>query len=314
MNEKIDNKTIMENINKKLSEILPNDTLLDINIPTYIPIMHKKKILVLSGGGIKGISFLGALNVLDKLGILKNIEIYAGTSVGSIILFLINIGYSPMELFELVKKINLNKLKTINLSLFLNSMGLDNGEKIISLLKRLMKHKNINEKITFKELHDLTKKTFIVNSVNIDKQCSEYFSYMTHPDISVIYIIRMSFSIPFLFTPIEFNGFTYVDGGCIDNFSINYFSDRKDELLGICIESVQQKRNKNCSFDEYAINVIGCILNGATSTISQQYENYIIKILINDVTTIDFDISLDKKNYLYEIGCKSVYDNIHLIK
>ena len=40
------------------------------------------KNLVFEGGGVKGIAYVGAMEVLDKEGILNNIERVAGTSAG----------------------------------------------------------------------------------------------------------------------------------------------------------------------------------------------------------------------------------------
>ena len=46
--------------------------------------MYPFKNLVFQGGGVKGIAYGGALDVLDKKGILKNIIRVAGTSAGAI--------------------------------------------------------------------------------------------------------------------------------------------------------------------------------------------------------------------------------------
>ena len=40
--------------------------------------------LVMEGAGVKGFAYAGALQVLDSMGILKNIQRVAGTSVGAI--------------------------------------------------------------------------------------------------------------------------------------------------------------------------------------------------------------------------------------
>ena len=54
--------------------------------------------LILSGGALKGLLTLGSLQYLYDNNKLKNVTKYIGTSVGSMICFLISIGYTPIEL------------------------------------------------------------------------------------------------------------------------------------------------------------------------------------------------------------------------
>ena len=304
----MDNVSIMLSIDKKMNNILNNDAdENDIFIPIYVPTKMKKKILVLSGGGIKGISFIGAMHALYELNILQNMHTFAGTSVGSMILFLYIIGYNPNELFNFIKIVDLNKLKAISIALFLESYGLDSGDKIVKTLTKFMEMRNIKSDITFMELFSKTSKTFIVTAVNINDQKIEYFSHQTSPNMSVLQAVRMSISIPFVFTPVQYNECLYVDGGCIDNFPIKYFYGREDELLGIHIINKIEERKKIQTFDEYALNVINSMINGITNTSIKNYEKYVIGIDLESVNTIDFDITTEKKIQMYNSG----YNTIH---
>ena len=53
--------------------------------------------LVFEGGGVKGIAYVGALEVLDQEGILKDIKRVAGTSAGAMVAVLVGLGYSAAE-------------------------------------------------------------------------------------------------------------------------------------------------------------------------------------------------------------------------
>ena len=57
--------------------------------------------LVLSGGGAKGLSHIGALKVIDSLGI--RIDYIAGTSMGAIIGALYATGYSGKQIDSIFK-------------------------------------------------------------------------------------------------------------------------------------------------------------------------------------------------------------------
>lgn len=65
---------------------------------------RKKVGLVLSGGGAKGAAHVGALKVIDKMGI--PVDYVVGTSIGAIIGGLYSTGYSPAQLEELIKSSN----------------------------------------------------------------------------------------------------------------------------------------------------------------------------------------------------------------
>ena len=48
--------------------------------------------IVFSGGGIKGLIFIGCLKYLEENNLLKNIKAISGTSIGGVFSFLLNIG------------------------------------------------------------------------------------------------------------------------------------------------------------------------------------------------------------------------------
>lgn len=51
--------------------------------------------LVFEGGGVKGIAYVGAMEVLEEKGILKNITRVGGTSAGAINALLAGLNYTP---------------------------------------------------------------------------------------------------------------------------------------------------------------------------------------------------------------------------
>lgn len=296
------NTTILTNINKIINSIIPIQEIDDF-MPMYIPDKIQKKILVLSGGDIKGISFVGALKALEESNILSHIDTFAGTSAGAMVLFLYIIGYSPDSLFEFVKLFDFAKLKSISATLFLESFGLDSGDKIIKMLIKLMNRKNVKQDITFLELFNMTHKTLIMTTVNVSMRKVEYFSHLTHPNMSVLKSVRMSFSIPFIFTPVLHNECMYIDGGCIDNFPLEQFSNRAEEMIGICVMEGAHPNNTINGIDSFSINVVYSIVNGITETSIKKYGKYVVKINTESVSSfIDFDISLDMKKKLYRLG------------
>lgn len=94
--------------------------------------------ICLSGGGLSGFCFIGALKYLDdnKYINLISINTYVGTSVGAIIAFLLAIKYSICEIYNFLLIFNFNVLEPDNIinNLF-EKNGFDDGNKYIFIFK-----------------------------------------------------------------------------------------------------------------------------------------------------------------------------------
>lgn len=56
--------------------------------------------LVFEGGGVKGISYVGALQELEARGKLKDVQRVGGTSAGAITTLLVGLGFTPDQIKE----------------------------------------------------------------------------------------------------------------------------------------------------------------------------------------------------------------------
>ena len=112
----------------------------------------RKNILVISGGGLKGLAALGALSYLTENEIIVFPEIYAGSSVGSVICFLMNIGYSSKDIYEILLEIDFTQLiKYIEPENLLIDpcFGLSSPEPILQVIYSFMKKKKYKKKYYF---------------------------------------------------------------------------------------------------------------------------------------------------------------------
>ena len=67
--------------------------------------------LVFEGGGVKGIAYAGALEVLQEKGILPLIERVAGTSAGAITAALLAVGFTPAEIRSTLSQTDVAEFK-----------------------------------------------------------------------------------------------------------------------------------------------------------------------------------------------------------
>jgi NTE family protein len=180
--------------------------------------------LCFSAGSIYGLSYITALQFLIKNNYfnLDKINTYVGTSIGSIISFLLIIGYHPDELYIFFKNFDIKEIEPdINIDLIFENYGFDNFNKIIDLLKILSERKIKLKQFTFYDLFILTKKKFIINATNFNKGEELIMDYEKTPNLCIFKAISMSCCIPLIYTPILYENNYYLDGSLSNNILIN---------------------------------------------------------------------------------------------
>lgn len=221
------------------------------NIPAYT---FPYKNLVFKGGGIRGIAYVGALEVLEKYGILSEVERVAGTSAGAITATLVSLRISFQETLEKLRTLDFTKIPQIRTSNtksheLLSSLGLRNGELVCTsrlinefgwyssqyfydwLQDTIAIYCNGNGKASFEEFQARGFRELSIVATNLSKRRPEVFSFSTTPHVAVADAVRMSMSIPFYFNALRFDGHQfgegdlYADGGMYNNFPIQIYDD-----------------------------------------------------------------------------------------
>ncbi|AEV98310.1 patatin [Niastella koreensis] len=207
--------------------------------------------LVMEGGGVKGFAYAGALQVLDSMGILKNIQRVAGTSVGAIQGALLAVGYSSNEIIGLTEHIPLKQFNDGGWMLaggihrLRKQFGWYKGEKIAQWIEDLIADKTGNGQITFAQLHALSRekgyKDLYITGTDLTYQTLRVFSWETYPNMRVCDAVRISLSIPLYYRAVlmDDNGQLYkkptgkqllhvmVDGGVLSNYPIYLFDSAR---------------------------------------------------------------------------------------
>ena len=227
---------------KKVKAIIKNNES-DTNGASNPPKYHFKN-LVFEGGGVKGIAYVGALEVLDQEGILKDIERVAGTSAGAMVAVLIGLGYSAEEMKDILWKIKFRNFLDKSWGLIRNTerlvddYGWYKGEFFRNLMAEYIQAKTGDGEITFKDIEKMKKegkpfRDIYLIGADLSTGYSKVFSASTTPDVKVADAARISMSIPLVFAAVKgLNGddHIYVDGGLLENYAIKVF-DRKDYVV-----------------------------------------------------------------------------------
>lgn len=177
--------------------------------------------LIISGGSTKGILTLGALQYLYNTINIEKIHNYIGTSAGSIICFLLIIGYKPDEIITYIcTKQLLENMGSIDILSMFNGGGAMLFTKIYECLEKMTIDK-IGYLPTLQNLKDKYNKNLVCSTYNLTTDNIEYLSVYTYPEMPCLIALRMSSNLPFLFEKFKYNNNFYIDGGIHDNFPID---------------------------------------------------------------------------------------------
>ena len=201
---------------------------------------HNFQNLVFEGGGVKGIAYGGALDVLSEMGILSNIKRVAGTSAGAINATMLALGFTCTEVSDLIAATKFNSFEDHSRFLIPNLMrmfkkyGWNKGQAFQKWIGEQIASKTGRADFTFKDLHEAIKKDdknclreLYVVSTNLSKQKYVVFSYETTPDVAIKDAVRMSMSIPLYFEAFLMSKDIMVDGGVSYNYPINLFDHKR---------------------------------------------------------------------------------------
>lgn len=215
-----------------------------MGIPPFLSAQEKKPkvVVVLSGGGAKGIAHIPFIQTLDSLGIVPDLVI--GTSMGSVVGGLYAMGYSGDSIASIAMSANWDHLLSGNLSLsdvsveeksefkrYLAELDLRKGKP--KLNSALINDQNLREFLSI-----LTYPAYRIN--DFDNLAIPYRAIAT--DIvngreviidggSLLVAMRASMSIPSIFKPMPYENTLLVDGGILNNFPADVAKDMGADII-----------------------------------------------------------------------------------
>lgn len=263
--------------------------------------IHKRpKIgLVLSGGGAKGLAHVGILEVLDDIGL--KVDYITGTSMGSIIGALYATGYSgdsihkiataekwddllrnqvPLEYIPAEEKAEYGQYN-IELGFedkrFRMPTGLLDGHLLALELTKLTSPVSNRKKFTDFPI------PFKCVATNI-----ETGNVAVLDSGNIVDALRASMAIPSFFTPVEYNGQYYVDGGVLRNFPVTDAKEMgADIIIGVNVSSGILPAKKLSSIPSVLFQSIS--LAGNTDFQRQVKEvDYLIEPSLSNFSVADF--------------------------
>lgn len=254
--------------------------------------------LALAGGGVRGYAQLGVLELLEKHN--YEVDMVAGTSIGSFVATLVAMGLSANEIYEkfqefenyfseqkVFSKPDLGMIKPTKNKI----NGMVDGDQILEVLDAFFEGYGV------KTLADI-KKPLVLVAVECDKCKVTYFTnvknFVPSRDAFVIYdapvsaAVRSSCSFPGVITVSEYEGYSLIDGGTMMNLPVEPLKD----LGASKVMSLTMRPDKSGFSSRSAMMV----LKRASDLV--QYE-----LLSLQIKQSDFNINLDVGDFkAFDVG------------
>lgn len=182
-----------------------------------------RTVLVLGGGGMRGMSHVGVLRALRTLGI--EYDAIVGTSIGSLVGAMAAGGYSIEKIEEMVRSVEKGDYFRLNFVKFLlkgtRARSMYRGDTFRDSLRRVL------PPITFGEM----KVPFYCNAVRLETGGTVFWGTPGMDEISILDAVYSSCALPGIFEPLEKDGFSYMDGGMVDSVPIRFAKTLNPDLI-----------------------------------------------------------------------------------
>lgn len=200
--------------------------------------------LVFKGGGVRGIAYMGAVEVLEELGLMDNIDRVAGTSAGAIAATLVSFRLDIAKTWTLFNTLDYTKFTHKSTGLlkllewrddesyrrFFTQYGWHSSLPFYRWMEDVIAEQcDGNRRATFADFQRRGFRDLYIVAANVSRHRAEVFSAIHTPDVAVADAVRMSMSMPIYFEALRFDGQQfgqgdyYVDGGLYDNFPMHIF-------------------------------------------------------------------------------------------
>lgn len=276
------------------------------------------KNLVCSGGGIKGLAFLGALRALEEHQPVADLTGFAGSSSGAITAGLLAVRCPIERLGEILATTDFERFKDDSFGVIRDTYrvfeeyGYYKGDYFRDWYAALLDDQTGVTDITFKGVFDTYGTDLKITTSNLNRQRGQVYDHVATPDMKVVDAVRASMSIPLFFKCARNDdNDVLVDGGLLNNYPI-YLFDNIDETLGLKLTPGDKIASpiepvEIADIYQYANALVGVLLEQIDRLhIRDDYWKVTVPIDTGSIKTTDFNLTDDEKSFLVDSGYESV--------
>jgi NTE family protein len=284
------------------------------------------KNIVFKGGGVLGIAYAGAIEIMEEKQLLQQVERVAGTSAGAITAALLSLRYNAAEILQIVNATDFKSFEDGWDPLRIpTKYGLYKGDAFLAWMQKRITDKGLSANATFQDFANKGCRDLHVFAADLNIKGLAHFSLQTTPDTIVAEAVRSSMSIPLFFKAWTFtnskpNNHVYVDGGTIYNFPITIFDNgdaANPETMGFYLTDLHnQAPDSNLEYDQllqYVKNLFETLLDSQEIDFEHDADEEHRTVVIDNlgISATNFGLTDDQKKALYESGKKYTTDYLN---
>lgn len=268
--------------------------------------------ITLSGGGLKGIAHIGALEVLAEHKLLGSVREYIGISAGAMCTMCLCIGCSLTELRMIISLLDFGRIRDLEPETMMNfpdTFGFDTGANVEKLLMAILRARRIDPHITFAELDALKLGPRLrVIATNMNTCMPHDFSVATTPDAEVVMGVRASMTIPLYFAPVRdpSTDHLYVDGGVICSSPFRFLTDEeRKHTISITFGDSHKPREDIGSLPDFLYQLYFSTDYRSNREMNSGWKRNVIEIECGKTNIVMFEASQERKMELMDHGRKA---------
>jgi predicted acylesterase/phospholipase RssA len=261
--------------------------------------------LIMKGGGIKGLAYVGALKELQKY---YEFDWFVGTSAGAITAVLLAAGYTTAELEDILSKTNFRRFLDARFyklpTNYYFHRGFYPGEEIKNWINELLSRKLLNETRGIRSvlLKDLPRRVTIYASRK-DRDVLEFDSETPETwETPVSHAVFCSMAIPIIYQPPQHYGGDVFDGGLQNNYPVDVFlrSHPNTNFVGLYLKP---KKDPGTSDRPPPLaQLISIWTEAADIRALNAYINDTVVIDPRPISTLQFGLRDSEKEFLLKVG------------
>lgn len=259
--------------------------------------------LVMKGGSVKGLAYVGALKELEKY---YRFDWFVGTSAGAIAAVLLAAGYTSGELETILYKKKFLDFLDARFYRWVTNLlfhkGIFPGDSVTNWIDQLLAEKlNSVGRVKLKDL--LTRVTLYASrrdegTLVFDSQDPK------HMETSAAFAVRSSMAIPFLFMPTSIEGVRVLDGGMRNNYPVEALlkDNPSVEFIGLYLGPHTYEGDVQKDRGILIRNLVAIWTDSTDQKALEKYRNQTIIIDCRPITTLKFWLSNQEKDFLIQAG------------
>ncbi|MBK8179711.1 MAG: patatin-like phospholipase family protein [Planctomycetes bacterium] len=182
-----------------------------------------RTVLVLGGGGMRGMAHVGVLRALETLGI--EYDAVIGTSIGSLVGAMAAGGYDVARMEEIIRGVHREDYFRLNVIKFLlkgiRAPSMYRGDLFRERLKEILPDTGFGR----------MRVPFYCNAVRLETGGSVFWGLPGFDTIPLVDAVYSSCALPGIFEPYEQGGAHYMDGGIVDAVPLRFAKTLRPELV-----------------------------------------------------------------------------------